>query len=201
MRLHRLIYYSSMSLDLRVGDFAAQIHEILVSARRNNIMTDITGMLLYHSRHFIQIMEGSRVELSRTYRRVSYDPRHTRQVLMEVREIEMRSFTDWSMAFIDMRDIPTPDLLRYAPSRWLELDAMPAEAVLKLARELRPKAAIHDDLTASDEDIPEMRDDRNWWGSKDLQLPSPPSPPITMNMTPETEKAAVAIKDAALIDV
>lgn len=151
MRLHRLIYYSQMTLDLRIGDFATQINEILASARRNNIMTDVSGMLLYHSRHFIQIMEGSRVELSRTFRRLSYDPRHTRQILMEVKEIDVRSFNDWSMAFIDMRDIPTEDLLRYSPTHWLELDGMSADTILHLALELRPKAAVHGDLGFEDD--------------------------------------------------
>ncbi len=72
---------------------------LLESARAFNQKNGITGILLYDNQQFGQIIEGERASVMKTWKRIQEDKRHHRIELLEIREIEERSFPDWLLRF------------------------------------------------------------------------------------------------------
>jgi hypothetical protein len=72
---------------------------LLESARAFNQKNGITGILLYDNQQFGQIIEGERVNVMKAWKRIQDDKRHHRIELLEIREIEARSFPDWLLRF------------------------------------------------------------------------------------------------------
>ena len=93
--LTTLIYISSA---LREMD-DAELDQLLVEARAQNLALDITGMLLYSGGTFMQVLEGERDTVLRLYARIINDPRHKDVTLIEHETCETRCFPDWSMGF------------------------------------------------------------------------------------------------------
>lgn len=93
--LMRLIYASETTRPLGPSDVEA----LLTHARRNNARRDLTGMLLFDSRHFLQVLEGGRRVVSDLYSKLAQDPRHQNLLLLACEAIEQRRFNDWDMGF------------------------------------------------------------------------------------------------------
>ncbi|QFT76369.1 BLUF domain-containing protein [Erythrobacter sp. THAF29] len=74
-----------------------EVESILASSARNNPAKDITGLLLYNGRNFLQLIEGDEAELVELMVRITHDPRHTGISILEQRKIDQRSCPDWSM--------------------------------------------------------------------------------------------------------
>ena len=60
---------------------------------------DITGMLVFNSRHFLQVLEGERQRLSDLYTRLVQDTRHHLLLLLGSETLGERLFADWPMGF------------------------------------------------------------------------------------------------------
>ena len=73
--LHRVIYASEAVG--AAGFSTLSLAHILGAAERNNRREHITGMLMVHQGHVLQVLEGSRPDLDRLMRRLLADPRHT----------------------------------------------------------------------------------------------------------------------------
>lgn len=73
-------------------------------ARLDNRRAGLTGMLLFHRRHFLQLLEGPETAVGNVFDRIAQDPRHTnvRVLLREV--VPTRSFAAWTMGFEQMED-------------------------------------------------------------------------------------------------
>jgi hypothetical protein len=82
----------------------AQLLELLLQSRRNNVERGITGMLLYGNGTFLQVIEGEDAVVDRLVERISVDPRHDGIQLLGRREIQERQYTDWSMGFERVTD-------------------------------------------------------------------------------------------------
>ena len=93
--MRQLLYVSNTIDDLALGD----LDDILTSARRNNAMMGITGLLLSIDGGFLQILEGEERAVRELYTRVAADPRHEHLRLMLDREIPCRAFPEWAMGF------------------------------------------------------------------------------------------------------
>jgi hypothetical protein len=89
------IYASRASAALREADIQA----LLGRARRNNVMHDITGMLLHIDGSFFQILEGDAESVDRTYEIIARDARHDRVTQIIREPLAKRSFGEWSMGF------------------------------------------------------------------------------------------------------
>ena len=72
---------------------------LLESARTFNQNNGITGILLYDNQQFGQIIEGERASVMKAWKRIQDDRRHHRIELLEIREIEERSFPEWLLRF------------------------------------------------------------------------------------------------------
>jgi Sensors of blue-light using FAD len=96
MALHEIIYTSLASRDLPPEELA----QLLDKARVNNAAQGITGMMIYHRREFMQLLEGEQAAVQALYDRIAGDPRHQQLRKIWDGPIRERGFTDWGMAFV-----------------------------------------------------------------------------------------------------
>lgn len=94
--LYRAIYCSKIS----PAASSQAVGDILRSARKNNPAKDITGVLLFSDRRFIQILEGTRDQIDQILKVIGQDDRHYDMEVFTRSAIAARSFPDWSMAYI-----------------------------------------------------------------------------------------------------
>lgn len=72
--MQRLIYTSIARRQMSQRD----IDRILMTSRLYNEISGITGLLVYHEKRFLQVLEGPIVELDKVYDRIRRDYRGTR---------------------------------------------------------------------------------------------------------------------------
>lgn len=77
----------------------AELLRLLVSARATNARQQVTGMLIYASRSFLQLFEGSDDDVEVIWDRIRVDPRHTDLRVLADGPVTERMFSDWSMGF------------------------------------------------------------------------------------------------------
>ena len=103
--LVRLIYASIMKEGTTVEDLNA----ILRSSRRNNPPREVSGILCYTTKYFLQWLEGPREEVNELYNTLVKDERHRDCTILDYAEVQKREFGSWGMAFIskmgDDRDL------------------------------------------------------------------------------------------------
>ena len=115
----RSIIYVSTAVSLFTEQ---QLESLLVEARRLNLESGVTGVLLYCDGNFMQCLEGPPDSLQTTYDRILASRRHTNVVQLLDRRIEARSFAEWQMGFAE----PTrSELLALTTARWQEMSAGP----------------------------------------------------------------------------
>lgn len=87
---------------------AAELLDLLDHARRNNLNSAITGMLLYKEGNFMQVLEGDEKAVKAVSAKIARDPRHHKMITLLEVQIPEREFPDWSMGFNDL-DAPLSD--------------------------------------------------------------------------------------------
>lgn len=70
---------------------------ILESARRNNRMHGVTGVLFASARTFLQVIEGPEEQVRATFARISADSRHDQVTVLARAPIARRRFQRWYM--------------------------------------------------------------------------------------------------------
>lgn len=93
--LETLVYVSSAAHSLDDDGLEA----ILTSARRNNLRSGVTGLLLHYDGNFLQALEGESGNVARTFARIEADTRHRGLLTLHRGPIERRGFAQWSMAY------------------------------------------------------------------------------------------------------
>jgi hypothetical protein len=78
--------------------------QILHASYKNNSVNQVTGMLLYKSGNFMQVLEGPEESVLSTFEKIQSDSRHKEIIVISQEEIEERQFADWKMAFVNMDD-------------------------------------------------------------------------------------------------
>jgi hypothetical protein len=76
-----------------------ELAELLRKARINNAGLGITGMLLYHDRSFMQILEGDKEKVDALFDKIQRDSRHGGVTVFCRSQSVQREFGEWSMAF------------------------------------------------------------------------------------------------------
>ena len=92
-----IVYVSRAVRPMTMGD----LNSMLAKARFNNELHNITGLLLYGSGHFLQVLEGEARAISELFHRIRVDPRHT-EVEMLLYGEGRRIFPDWSMGCLNL---------------------------------------------------------------------------------------------------
>ncbi len=107
--LYRIIYLSSGLKDLTSSD----VKEILVKAKENNREKNITGVLLYLDKNFIQVLEGEKEDVLKLYQKISLDHRHKNVIKVIEGNIASRQFDRWDMGFIEIDSDDLKDLSEF----------------------------------------------------------------------------------------
>jgi hypothetical protein len=110
MALSQLIYVSSATRPL-IGD---DIRRLLESSVRHNSANDVTGMLLYASGSFLQVLEGEDAAIDEVFARIRADDRHHNLLVIARERIAARDFGAWSMGFRGVNDDDVKALPGYA---------------------------------------------------------------------------------------
>ncbi|MEM1195054.1 MAG: BLUF domain-containing protein [Pseudomonadota bacterium] len=74
-----------------------EVDSILAASQRNNPARNVTGLLLYNGRNFLQLLEGEESELVSLMMRISHDPRHTGISMIDRKLVEERVCPNWAM--------------------------------------------------------------------------------------------------------
>lgn len=75
------------------------LSSLLGEARDRNQRLGVTGMLLYHNRNFMQVLEGDGDAVLPMYEKIRLDLRHTLVTTVLQGRLDTRDFPDWSMGF------------------------------------------------------------------------------------------------------
>ncbi len=130
MQLYRLAYKSDVKGRLSKAD----LRDILKTSSNNNFEDSITGALVFDSGIFLQILEGSRASVNRTYRRILADPRHEKIELVGLEPAEKRQFPKWSMALIQQNDATKKILYAFCGANKPVVDAMNVNEISAMMR-------------------------------------------------------------------
>lgn len=98
--MKRIIYCSQATDDVSPDELVA----LLELARRANEQAGLSGMLLYCSQSFLQVLEGDAEALEATYAKIHADGRHQNLRLLMDANITTRLFPDWTMGFEHVDD-------------------------------------------------------------------------------------------------
>ncbi|SCA56412.1 putative BLUF domain-containing protein [Candidatus Terasakiella magnetica] len=96
-KLYQVIYASAASYDFETEELEA----LLQKARQTNLSKGISGILVYRSGSFLQVLEGPKAELKKLYKKIMKDKRHTELRLIFRGDIKQKDFQDWSMGYVD----------------------------------------------------------------------------------------------------
>lgn len=136
MPLHRLIYCSrAQGLD----DTA--IRQILDACERNNPRDHISGMLLFTSDFFVQLLEGSREAISRRFLKIAMDTRHADVEILSSNVSDVRIFDRWSMHYVAIPSTSDPGLRRFSSNGTFDPYRMTPTAIEQLCIERSVAAA------------------------------------------------------------
>ncbi|MBA3696190.1 MAG: BLUF domain-containing protein [Methylotenera sp.] len=97
-KLTHLIYTSAATAAFNPADLKA----LLQAARSQNTHESITGLLLYTSGSFFQVLEGDEAKLMELFAHISLDPRHMNVTKIIQEPIAQRSFGDWTMGYSEV---------------------------------------------------------------------------------------------------
>jgi hypothetical protein len=103
------IVYASAASETFTAD---ALDDLLTKARIRNSLYEVTGMLLYHSGSFLQVLEGPTDAVKLIFSSIERDPRHKDTKVLHSHPVDRREFKDWSMGYLDVSL-----LLRTTPGR------------------------------------------------------------------------------------
>ncbi|WP_269520298.1 BLUF domain-containing protein [Alteromonas sp. BMJM2] len=95
MKLVQLLYFSRASREMSLAD----LKSVLESARKNNTNLEVSGMLCYDRRYFLQALEGERDVVNELYLDIADDPRHDEVTIISYCNVEKLSFDQWKMGY------------------------------------------------------------------------------------------------------
>lgn len=97
--IHRLTYVSRSVRLMNESDFDTFLEQI----RPKNTSFDVTGLLLYKDKTFLQVLEGKAENIDTIFQSIEQDPRHFKIKLLEHSQpCEKRFFPNWSMGFFSL---------------------------------------------------------------------------------------------------
>ena len=89
-----------------------QLQAILEKSKANNARDEISGILVYRGKMFLQLIEGSDAAVAKTFARIRTDNRHYDVGIMMKIETEARIFPHWTMGIPEAENAKTFDTLK-----------------------------------------------------------------------------------------
>jgi hypothetical protein len=97
--LLRLCYFSASRLT-KAWDITCLVEQ----CRLHNMLSGLTGILLYEDKTFMQILEGETEVVEEVFRKIQRDPRHCYVTELHAVEADSRLFGEWPMAFMSRKE-------------------------------------------------------------------------------------------------
>ena len=100
-KLHQIIYVSKATqafTDLQVAEMANRF-------AMNNAKLELSGVLLYESGYFLQLLEGEKFNLYHAFKTIRDDDRHSQIEIISDGEIAERMFFKWNMRFVNSQKL------------------------------------------------------------------------------------------------
>jgi hypothetical protein len=115
-----------------------EIPDLLQQVRLANAKQEFTGMLLYISGSFLQVIEGHAAMIDSVFGRILQDKRHTQVTLMARESIPERAFEGWTMMHKTLDPVEAGELIGeidfFQSPTWLtQLDVSHAKKLLSAA--------------------------------------------------------------------
>lgn len=85
---------------------AEDLTHLLLQSRRTNEEEDLTGMLLYRSGYFLQVLEGPDETVRARMTKIEGDLRHTDVRILIEENIQDRLFPEWTMGYDQLQSAP-----------------------------------------------------------------------------------------------
>ncbi len=89
----QVVYASAATIGFTQKDLL----KLLGLARERNTAAGISGMLLYHNKSFLQVLEGPRQHVDELFTRIQKDPRYKNCLVLLRTEIQKKEFENWSI--------------------------------------------------------------------------------------------------------
>jgi hypothetical protein len=138
--LIRLVYVSTAVDSVDLNEFK----KILATAQNNNAARDLSGMLAFNSKVFLQALEGSREAVNDLYAKLMRDPRHFNLMLLRYMPIDVRHWSNWSMGFAAPNMDNRALFLKYSAQSVFNPYGMTGDNAEKLLMELSNSAVSLD---------------------------------------------------------
>ena len=129
------------------------VKALLEHAREKNTRMQVTGLLCYDGRRFLQIIEGESDVILDLFHEIQNDPRHTNVHILHDGEVERRAFSDWKMAYEPVPSGMLPSLGRSIARASLDA-ALRGETDLGTSAGQRIFSLFMDELYGGDEEPP-----------------------------------------------
>lgn len=94
---------------------AVELDRLLASARANNSLVGVTGVLLYGHGQFFQYFEGERAGVDEVWERIVRSSLHHQVIELQRQPIAQRAFNRWFMGF---REAPGSVLQQLSHEQW-----------------------------------------------------------------------------------
>jgi hypothetical protein len=107
---YELLYTSEASWEMN----QQELLELLVQARKKNQQLDVTGILLYHQKEFMQLIEGKKEDILQLWKTIRKDKRHFFAKVIYQGPVSERGFSEWSMAFQNIEGLDLSKLNGYS---------------------------------------------------------------------------------------
>ncbi len=125
----------------------SELDELLSVCRESNAKVGVTGMLLYQSRSFFQVLEGDRSAVELLYAKIAKDNRHVRIKKIIFEAIEARDFGEWTMGFPrvsakELADIPGLNDFFARGESYMKLGSGRARSLLEAFKQGRWRTAF-----------------------------------------------------------
>lgn len=95
LHMHLILYSSESTIDEKIIE--EELERIIEKAKANNKSLAITGLLFFHNKRFVQVLEGEKTHLERLMTRLAQDNRHKNIERIIDEPIEERYFSYWNM--------------------------------------------------------------------------------------------------------
>lgn len=93
--MHLIVYTSEFTRDSSEAD--AVLSDIVGTAKKRNPSMGVTGLLFYHNRRFVQVIEGEKDSLEELIAILVKDNRHKNIERLVDQAIMKRGFREWNM--------------------------------------------------------------------------------------------------------
>lgn len=106
--MHIIVYVSDYNG--QNTDIGYDLENIVAVSKVRNREQAITGVLFYHNRKFMQLIEGEHSVLNALMNKLRGDPRHRNITIIVDETVERRGFAEWNMDAFNLSQEETLDV-------------------------------------------------------------------------------------------